>query len=109
MEKMYEFECQRRNVTPKTFFEYCRKQAEKKNIDITWWIDDFETWERPLLPEEYHVCKHEDWEVPLNESIKIMPYDLHLYFQNNYNIIMEFEFDTETKGHGYCYMMEYQR
>lgn len=107
--KLYEFECQRNNVTPKEFFNYCRKQAEKKNVDITTWIDDFETWENPLQKEEYHTNNHEDWEEPLKESIKIMSYNLHLFFQNNYNIIMEFEFCTETKGYGYCYMMEYER
>ena len=35
-----------------------------------------------------------------------MPYDWQMALQNSYNFIMEFEFDTETKGHGYFYVVE---
>ena len=51
MKKMYEIECQRTNVTPKEFFEYCRKQAAKKGLDIECWTD-FEHWSNPLVKEE---------------------------------------------------------
>lgn len=104
--KKYEVECQRTNVTPKAFFEYCRKQAAKKGLDIECWTD-FENWVNPLVPEEFHTYKHETWEVPAYEAVKYMPYDLQMYLEKTYNFIMEFEFDTETKGHGYMYAMEF--
>lgn len=34
MKKLFEIECQRHNVTPKQFYEYCRKQSAKKGLDI---------------------------------------------------------------------------
>lgn len=106
--KMYEFECQRSNVTPKQFFTYCKNQMEKKSIDIKSWIE-FENWENPINPEKYHVNDHKDWEVPQREALKNMPYDWQMFLQDAYNFIMEFEFDTETKGHGYLYVVEYER
>lgn len=106
--KLYEIECQRTNVTPKAFFEYCRNQADKKGIDIEIWIN-YEDWINPSYKEEYHINNHEDWEEPKREVIKSMPYDMQMYMQNSYNIIMEFQFDTETKGYGYLYMVEYKR
>lgn len=108
MKKIYEIECQRTNVTPKEFFEYCRKQAAKKGLDIECWTD-FEHWSNPIVKEEYHTTEHNNEEETLRETIKIMPYDLQYYFQKAYNFIMEFQFDTDTKGCGYLYMMEYER
>ena len=108
MKKMYEIECQRSNITPKAFFEYCRKQAVKKGIDIEMWMS-YEDWARPINPEESHTNEHKDWDNPLRETIKRMPYDTQYYLQNGYNFIMEFQFDTDTKGFGYLYMMEYER
>ena len=108
MKKMYEIECQRTNVTPKAFFEYCRKQAAKKGIDIEIWIC-YEDWVSPINKEELHTNEHKDWDNPLREKIKMMPYDTQYYLQNSYNFIMEFQFDTATKGYGYLYMTEYER
>lgn len=108
MNKLYEIECQRTNITPKQFFEYCRKQAEKKGIDIEMWID-CEDWIKPINPEEYHTYIHEDLEKPQREAIKRLPYDTQYYLQGAYNFIMEFQFDTDTKGCGYMYAMEFER
>lgn len=108
MKKIYEIEIQRRNVTPKAFFEYCRKQAEKKGLDIESWTD-FENWINPYTPVEMHKIEHNDWEVPVTEINKYMPYDLQMFLSKSYNFIMEFQFDTETKGFGYMYAIEYQR
>lgn len=108
MKKMYEIECQRTNVTPKEFFEYCKKQAAKKGLDIECWTD-FEHWSNPIAKANYHTNEIENEEGTFRETIKIMPYDLQYYFQKAYNFIMEFQFDTDTKGFGYMYAMEYER
>lgn len=106
--KKYEIECQRSNVTPKQFFEYCRKRCELQNLDIESWVS-FEDWVSPISKEEYHRTDHKDWETPQTEIIKFMPYDFQMYLQNTYDFIMEFEFDTEIKGHGYLYAIEFER
>ena len=105
---MYEVECQRTNVTPKAFFEYCRKQLAKKCVDIECWTD-FEYWNEPLETSPMHTIEHENENGTFKELIKNMPRDLQYYLQKSYNFIMEFEFDTETKGHGYMYAIEYER
>lgn len=105
MRKLYEIECQRTNITPKQFFEYCRKQAEKKGLDIECWTD-FEHWCNPINPEKMHNFEHENGQIEKNQSL---PYDLQYYLQGAYNFILEFEYDTETKGHGYMYAMEFER
>lgn len=104
MNKMYEIECQRTNVTPKAFFEYCRKQVAKKGIDIECWTD-FEHWSNPIT-QETRTFEHENSQ---KETIKTMPYDLQYFLQGAFNFIMEFQFDTETKGYGYMYAMEFER
>lgn len=108
MQKIYEVECQRMNVTPKAFYGYCRKQSKKKGLDIESWVE-FDSWINPCRPEKYHINKHDDWEIPQIEGLGLMPYEWHLFLQNSYNFIIEFEFDTETKGHGYFYALEYER
>ena len=77
-------------------------------LDIESWTN-FEDWINPISKEEYHKNDHKDWEIPQIEIIKYMPYDLQMFLQESYNFIMEFEFDTETKGHGYLYAVEYER
>lgn len=107
MEKIYEVECQRNNVTPMEFWNYCKKRTEAKSGYL--WLDDFSDWESPLRPEEYHVNEHKDWESPQKEALKFKPFDCQMFLQNAYNFIMEFEYDTETRGHGYLYVVEYGR
>ena len=108
MKKLYEIESQRTNVTPKQFFEYCRKQALKHGLDIECWTD-FENWSDPIGPHDTYTYEHEDWEEPQRELVRSMPYDLQYYLQGSFNFIMEFQFDTETKGCGYMYAMEVER
>ena len=98
MEKLYEVEIERNNVTPRQFFSYCKRKMIGKGADITAWVDSYETWANPTAPEESHTNSHENWDVPLIETIKYMPDDMHLYLQNNYNFIMEFEFDEDKKA-----------
>ena len=76
-------------------------------MNIGAWAD-FDEWKKPTFPEKGHTNKHSDWDVPVTEYIKIMPYDMHLFLQGAYNFIMEFEFDDEKIGHGYLYVTEYE-
>ena len=108
MKKMYEVECQRTNVTPKAFFEYCRKQLLKKGLEIESW-SDFEYWSNPIEQSEYHTNVYKNEDETIREIIKVMPYDLQYYLRNAYNFIIEFQFETETKGYGYMYAMEFER
>ncbi len=106
-EKKYDIEIERNNVTPRQFFTYCRNQMQKKGLDIETWVD-YEEWINPTVQEKAHINKHSDWDEPLTENVKIMPYDIHLYLQNTYNFMMEFEFDDDKVGHGYLYATEYE-
>ena len=103
MKKRYEHEHERKNVTPKAFYNYCKKQLAKKGVDIEEWIN-FDLWSIPI--EESHTeIKHDNGKV---EKAFFLPYELQLYLQDSYNFIMEFYFDTETTGHGYMYLTEYE-
>ena len=108
MNKIYEVETQRSNITPKAFFNHCMKLAEKNGFNLEDWAD-FKSWCVPTQKELWHMNKHEDWDEPKTEGYKAMPYDSHVYLQGSYNFIMEFDFDTETKGHGYMYAVEFER
>lgn len=102
--KIFEAEVQRRNVTPKQFFSYCKKVCERKRININDWTD-FETWCEPI--KECSVSnKHEDWETPQEEMCVIKPFEIHLYLQGEYNFIMEFDFFNDKVGNGYMYLSE---
>ncbi len=106
--KKYEVECTRHNVSPCQFYSYCKKQFLKKaRIDLEMWIE-YNDWFNPMSSEEYHVNKHEEWDKPLKEIIKIKPYEYQMYLQNTYNFIMEFNFDDDKKGDGYMYAVEYK-
>ena len=39
MEKLYEVEIERNNVTPRQFFSYCKRKMIGKGADITAWVD----------------------------------------------------------------------
>lgn len=106
MAKLYEHEIERTNITPKQFFTYCKKQLEKKGINLEDWVD-FETWVNPFSPCD-SASKHEDWEEPQFEICRTKAYDWHLFLQKSYNFIMEFDFWDENKGFGYLYVMEHK-
>ena len=107
MKKLYEYEIQRTNITPKQFFTYCKNQLKKKNFDIENRVG-FDDWESPFAPYE-STCNHEDWEEPQKEICKTKPYEWQLFLQNAYNFIMEFDFYDENKGFGYFYIIEFER
>ena len=104
--KRYEVECQRTNVTPKQFYNYCKIQALKQGTNIEEWIDfDYWTDEKTKIP--YHTDNHNDWDEPRTEANKAMPFDHQMYLQNSYNVILEFQFHEDDKGYGYMYLVEF--
>lgn len=104
LEKLYEVETHRTNISPKQFYSHCRRLLKKKaNIDLSSWVDDFDTWQKPLTKCSFKN-KHEDWDSPLLEIGKFEPLEMQVYLENNYNFIFEW-FD----GVGYMYCMEYDR
>lgn len=109
MKKMYEVEIQRNNISPRQFFTYCKHQMEKRtgtSLDV--WIDDYEAWADNT--HEFDVnSDHEDWDEPVKEICRTKAYDWQFYLGKAYNFIMEFQFDTENKGYGYLYAVEFER
>lgn len=103
MKKRYECEHERNNVTPKAFYNYCKKQLAKKGIDIKEWID-FDAWRTPI-GQSYFETRHDNGQI---EKVIFFPYELQIYLQDSYNFILEFQFDTETTGYGYLYLTEYE-
>ena len=100
---MYECECNRTNISPKQFYSYCRKKLmEKAGVKITDWVY-FEDWGAPIQ-QYYRTSKHEDWDEPAYEISRVMPFDYHLYLEGAYNFIMQWD-----DGHGYMYVIEYER
>lgn len=104
--KLYEVECHRTNISPKSFYTYCRKQVELRTngqVSLDCWLDRFEDWETPL-----QTCNirnyHEDWDEPTLEICKVESFDRQMYLEGAYNFIMEW-FD----GNGYMYMVEFER
>ena len=104
---LYEIEVQRSNITPKAFFNYCKKAFEKNGQDIENWID-YEDWINPTNPYDTY-SNHEDWDEPAYEVYKSKPYEFQLFLSRNYNLIIEFDFWDDKKGFGYMYAIEYER
>ena len=110
MKKMYEIEIQRSNITPKQFFTYCKAQMEKRiGIDLDNWIESYEQWSGENSIECDSTWDHDDWEVPVREICKMKSFDVQYFLEKAYNFIMEFQFDTENKGFGYMYAVEFER
>ncbi len=97
--KVYEIEIERRGVTPRQFWNYCKKQFDKKLIDM--FIETFEDFENPFVKHERK--RHED-----GCTSCVMPYEYQMYAPNAYNFIMEFDYYDEKTGFGYCYAVEYE-
>ena len=95
--KIYEFETNRTNISAKQFFSYVQREFKKRTGEDFGWIDDFETWADPYLPSSR---TNKD----TKEICKYLPYDFQFYIPDGYNFIMEW-FD----GHGYCYVVEFER
>lgn len=100
---IYEIETQRTNISPKQFFSHCRRTYEKKTGGKYFWIDSFDLWDNPPIRTNSRN-KHEDWDNPQLEICKVLPLEYQYYLEGEYNFIMEW-FD----GHGYMYLVEYER
>ena len=97
--KEYQVEALRHNVSAKSFYSYCAKQAHKKGLDVEAYLE-YEDWKRPISPCDIRN-KHKDWEEPKTEICKHLPYDAQFYLQGSYNFIMEWE-----DGTGYMWIYE---
>ncbi len=98
-------ECTRNNTTPKVFYNYCKKKAEKLGIDLSCW-SEYEDWADKNSGFPYFSNNHEDWDEPKRECGHWKAFDVQLYLQGAYNFIMEFNFDDDKKGTGYFYICE---
>lgn len=104
----YKIECDRANITPKAFWAYCKKQCEKHGASIDDWAD-FGSWTDENACTPYTKSNHDDWDEPQTEIYKVMPYDVQMFLEGSYNFIMEFDFDDEKRGHGYFFLVEFDR
>lgn len=110
MEQLYCVEIQRTNISPKQFYSYCKKQIVKRTGEdlLENWVEDYSDWS-DTVNEFFSESNHEDWEIPAREICKQKSFDWQLFLEKAYNFIMEFQFDTENKGTGYLFMVEFRR
>lgn len=108
MKKLYEVEIQRRNVTPKTFFSACVKAMQKHGASMEDWAD-YDSWADENQSSYYHEHNHADWDKPQREVCAEGPYNTQRFLARAYNFILEFDFDTDKKGTGYLYAVEFER
>lgn len=108
MTTLYEVEIQRTNISPKSFFTYCVKQMKKHGADIECWAE-YDSWANENQIPYRNEWLHKDWDEPSREILSGAPYQMQLFLSGAYNFILEFEFDTDKKGHGYCYAVEFRR
>lgn len=94
-----QIECVRGNVTPREFFTYCKRQAEKKGLDIEDQLS-FDEWANPSVIEYRHKF-NEDGSPLRAEMYASTPYNYQIFSEGIFNFILEFDFDTSSKGHGY--------
>jgi hypothetical protein len=128
-------EAKRNNVSVDEFFNYVKKQANKKGLDISVDRDEFENPGNPRSIEykvkngvkysaysdykeddtghQYCVAsrfeeKVSEWDNKA-EILRSFPYNFQCYISFHdgtvYNEIMEFAFDTEKRGHGYYFLI----
>lgn len=99
-----EFELERNNTTPKSFWNAVTKAMQAHGEDITDWIESYEQWVNPYQPAKYKET-HTDG---FTEAYRYEPYQFQLYYSGTFNIIMEFDFWDENKGYGYFYFASNQ-
>lgn len=102
--KRYEFEYDRYISSPEKWYDYCQRMLSKHNFDIEDWID-----KESFIDYKYGHC-NDKWVREKSDGIieteicKLMPCEIQLYLSTTYNFIMEW-FD----GHGYLYIVEFER
>ena len=108
MKKKYEVEIQRRGISPRQFFSYCRREMKKRaDVDLSGWCESYEEWSRTDNPYS-NRCFHEDWDKPALEICHTEAFNWQFFLGGAYNFIMEFQFDTENSGVGYMFAVEYE-
>ena len=99
-------EIERNNVTPKEFWSYCRREVKRRTgMNLEDWCESYEAWSEPTQ-EANDRWHHEDWDVPVMEVCKMMPYNWQLFLGYQYNFIMEFDFWDFRSGYGYLYLLD---
>ena len=96
-----EVEIQRTNIDPRQFYDYCKKRAEKKGINIEGYAE-YDWWTDGCYKDEYHATNH-DWG---KEAYKKMPFEVVMYLKNiEQNFMWQFILEWDD-GTGYCYIKE---
>lgn len=109
MNKKYQVEIQRTDITPRAFWGYCRREIERRTggkASLEDWLDEYGYWTDPV--QTFNIDSwHEDWEHPRREICKIQPYKMQFMLECSYNFIMEFQFWDDKTGNGYLWMIEW--
>lgn len=95
-------ETEKRNVTPREFWEHCNKILHEYNTDMDNISPGFKLWENP--DENEISFKNE------NEWHFAEPYDYHDGIKDEETYIIKFtfnNFDDEKKGNGYFYATDF--
>ena len=100
MLKYNEVEIERRNISPRKFFSYCRREYKRRTGEDFGWVDEYKDWAEPY----YVYNDHSE-----NEICVTKPFEWQIAERFSYNFIMEFEFDGENSGNGYMYSVEHER
>lgn len=117
---MKSVEVTRRNVTVDAFFASVEKACNRKGLTCDINRAEFENPSHPQnyrydVIGEHQICYQDNNRFVHNkacapgkaEVIRTLPWDMHLYYLgfdgSLYNLICEFQFDTDTKGTGYYF------
>lgn len=99
---MYEFETNRMISSPRKFHTWVKNELKKRTgVELEAWMDDFGTWSDPVPVNRVYENALGDGK---KEICKMLPYEWQLYRKGEYNFIMEWD-----DGHGYCYIVEFER
>lgn len=108
MKMLYKIEVQRSNITPKAFFAYCARVMQEQGANMEDWAE-YDAWASENQPTYRNEDQHEDWDEPCYEICSAGPYKMQLFLARAYNFILEFDFDTDKKGTGYLFALEFER
>ena len=102
--KRYEFEYTRCISSPEKWYDYCNKMLMKHGRSLEDWVS-----KEDFIDYQFGYC-NDKWVREKNDGIieteicKFMPCDVQMYLSTMYNFIIEW-FD----GHGYMYVVEFER
>lgn len=102
-------EMQRRNITPRAFYSAVDKALFKKTngiyitpvkLEDIFPDEEFNEWKNGRVNDPNYARIDKDDEIYYSE-----PFNFHLA-GDSYNYILEFVFDSDTRGHGYAYFCD---